>query len=535
MTVVQIFFRCTPIVHLDLKARSIHETGCVVPLVQPKLRMLTLKLIRFIPHHRSRFNLVGWLVFLFILCFSCRKDEFQLPDPVFDGVVRSDFPRLALTTEKQAEMKSKTATPQWVDLTNRMANVIQTGNDQYGFGAFHYATAFAVTNDQKFADKAKQIIFRIIDEPGYCDVTSTYLRAPGCTGQVALAADVLFDQLTDAEKNKIFDYLEVNAKGIIDLQGWSGWGWQDGNPEFKQLNNFYPGHVQTILHYALLAYNYRELARQYYARMVTEELPAAFELMRQELKGGHGAEGTWYDDKMMGHYAEVVLMLRKATNGAVDFGEQYPDVFADYVKSRLYGFQPIVQEGGKPQLYQLPTGDQPAVAGAKVIDLARLHLWLFFDVLKSTSESEAAGFIRYFEENVQFESKGWQREYQLQYLLHYDNTAPAIDYTQNLALSYFSEGKGVAYYRTGWGPDAMTVTIHFSPGQGQRASHWHFGEGAFYIWNNGWQADHLNRVEGNGVRQNTGLMNTLLINGSENSQGHGDARVLYFVMISSWP
>jgi hypothetical protein len=261
---------------------------------------------------------------------------------------------------------------------------------------------------------------------------------------------------------------------------------------------------------------------------VEEELPAALEMMSTELQGGHGAEGTWYDDKLYGHYAEVVLMLREATGGRVDFGKKYANVFADYLKFRLYAFNPVILENGKPQLYHLATGDQPAVAAAKVIDLARLRLWLLMDVLKNTSQPEAAGFVKYFEQEVSFEAKGWQREYQLYYLLHFDPAVPVADYTQQLEHAYLSSGKGVAHYRTGWGSDALTATIHFSPGQGQRNSHWHFGEGAFYIWYKGWQADHLNRVEGNGIRQNTGLMNTLLVNNDESSQGAGDSRVLFF-------
>jgi hypothetical protein len=278
----------------------------------------------------------------------------------------------------------------------------------------------------------------------------------------------------------------------------------------------------------LLAYNHRELARQYYSLVVKDELPKALELMHTEIKGGHGAEGTWYDDKLYGHYAEVVLMLREATNGKVDFGKDYADVFSDYVKFRLYAFNPVIEENGKPQLYHLATGDQPAVADAKVIDLARLRLWLLMDVLKNNPETKAAGYVKHFEQSVNFESKGWQREFQLYYLLHYDPSVTGANYTQELDRTYLSSGKGVAHYRTGWGSDALTATIHFSPGQGQRNSHWHFGEGAFYIWNKGWQADHLNRVEGNGIRQNTGLMNTLLVNSDENSQGAGDSKIVFF-------
>jgi hypothetical protein len=153
---------------------------------------------------------------------------------------------------------------------------------------------------------------------------------------------------------------------------------------------------------------------------------------------------------------------------------------------------------------------------------------LLYDVLKTTDRAEVAGFIRYFEENIDFESKGWQREINLYYLLHFGAEVPSVDFTQALPGTYFAEGKGVAHYRTGWDNEAMALTIHFSPSQGQRNSHWHFGESAFYIWYKGWQADHLNRVGSSGIDQNTALMNTLLINGDENSQGQGDAEVLAF-------
>lgn len=474
---------------------------------------------------------IGYFFFIALSFFTSCKDEepISLPDPVTDGLLNTGHPRMILSEEHLASFKTKLTTPQWNDLVNRMNSMIETGNEEYGFGAIHFAVAYAVTGEQKYADQSKEIIFRIINEPGYCDVTSSYLRAPGCTGQVALASDILFARLTDAEKNKIFDYLEFNAKGIVNLEGWSGWGWQDGNPDYKQLNNYYPGHLQTILHYALLAYNHRELARDYYRLVVEEELPAALDLVSTELKGGHGAEGTWYDDKLMGHYAEVVLMLREATNGNVDFGNDYAGAFADYVTWRMYSIMNSIEENGKQQLYDTPTGDQPAVAEAKVMDLTRLRLWALMAVLKETEHADAAGFIKHFEQTVNFESKGWQREFQLDYLLHYDATVTAVDFTNVLSKSYFSPGKGVAHYRTGWDNDAMNATIHFSPSQGQRNSHWHFGEGAFYIWHKGWQADHLNRVPpGSGVEQNTALMNTLLVNGDVNSQGAGDASVLFF-------
>jgi hypothetical protein len=455
--------------------------------------------------------------------------ESKLPDSVVDEIIKTEFPRIGISAEELDHfVANKVNTPEWSDLIGRMTATVTTGEQQYGFGAFHFAMAYAVTGDVRFKTEAKEKIFRVINEPGYCDVTSSYLRAPDCTGQVALAADILFDELTDAEKITIFDYLEMNARNIVEINNWSGWGWQEGNPDLHYLNNYYPGHLQTILHYALLAYNHRYLARQYYQLVVEEELPAALELMSEELRGGHGAEGTWYDDKLFGHYAEVILMLREATNGRVDFGAQYPEVFADYVKFRLYAFNPVIQEAGTPRLYYLPTGDQPAVAEATLIDLGRLRLWLMMHVLKGTNQQSVAGYIKYFEQNVNFESKGWQREFKLYYLLHYDNSVPIADYTQELSNAYLSSGKGVAHYRTGWGSDDLTATIHFSPGQGQRNSHWAFGEGAFYIWNKGWQADNQNRLDGNGIRQNTGLMNTLLVNGDEESQGQGDSKVLFF-------
>lgn len=437
---------------------------------------------------------------------------------------------MGLTPEKLEHLKTKLETPQWNDLIARMNHSLTTGVPEYGFGAFHFAVAYAVTGNSGFADMAKTVIFRVIDEEGYCPLSSTYLYAPGCTGQVAWAADIILDRLTDAERNRVFDYLETAARDIIEVNGWSGWGWLDGNPHYKEINNYYPGHLQTILNYALLAYEYRESARAYYDLVVKQELPRALEMMSVELAGGHGAEGTWYDDKLFGHYAEVILMLREATEGGVDFGKAYAKVFADYLKFRLYAFNPLlVDENGSARLFHLPTGDQPAVAGAEVIDLSRLRLWLMMDLLKDTSESEVAGYVRHFEENVNYTTKGWQREYQLHWLLHYDGDVASRDYTQQLNRSYLSAGKGVAHYRTGWGTDDLTAAIHFSPGQGQRASHWHFGEGAFYVWYKGWQADHLNRLPGSsGVEQNTGLMNTLLVNRDPNSQGSGDAKVLQF-------
>ena len=473
------------------------------------------------------------LVFLIILfsafLSSCKNNDTQLVvDPVADGELKSTFPRIGFSEEKKEKLESKKNSDQWVDLITRMSNQADGGSEQYGFGAYHFAVAYAVTGEQKYAQTAREMILRVIHEPGYCNLTSTYLRAPGCTGQVAFAADILFSELSDEDKEEIFDYLETAASGIVNLEGWSGWGWQDGNPAFKELNNFYPGHVQTILNYALLAYNHRELARGYYKMIVEEELPRAFDMIREELAGGHGAEGTWYDDKMFGHYAEVVLMLREATQGKVDFGKEYADVFADYATWRLYSVMNRREENGEPQLYDTPTGDQPAVDEAKIIDLARLRLWLFSDVLKDTDRSEVAAYIRYFDENIDFEVKGYQREYQLHYLLHFTDEAGTADFTQVLPAYWYSAGKGVAQYRTGWDENAMAVTIHFSPSQGQRNSHWHFGEGAFYIWYKGWQADHLNRVEGNGIRQFTGLMNTLLVNSNDGTQGRGDARVLAF-------
>lgn len=471
------------------------------------------------------------LLILFIVITSCRdQDPAETPPgPVAGGTLRTDFPRIGLSTEKLQEFQNeRTGTPEWTDIIARMSNMADSGEPDYGFGAFHFAVAFAVTGESKFKTLSKELIFRIIQEPGFCDVTSSYLRAPDCTGQVALAADILFNDLSEAERNTIFDYLETNARNIVEVRNWSGWGWQEGNPAYRQLNNYYPGHLQTILHYALLAYDHRDLAKEYFELVVEEELPAALELITVELKGGHGAEGTWYDDKLFGHYAEVVLMLREATHGQVDFGKEYAHVFADYVKFRLYSFNPVIEENGKPQLYHLATGDQPAVADAKAIDLARLRLWLLRDVLKNTSESDVAGYVRYFEDNVDFEAKGWQREYKLYYLLHYDPSFPTANYMSELPKSFLAEGKGLAHYRTGWNSDALTASIHFSPAQGQRNSHWHFGEGAFYIWYKGWQDDHLNRVDGNGIRQNTGLMNTILVNNDEESQGHGDAHVLAY-------
>lgn len=218
---------------------------------------------------------------------SCKDDDpVSLPDPVTDGLLNTEHPRMILSEEHLTSFKTKLATPQWNDLVNRMNSMIETGNEEYGFGAIHFAIAFAVTQEQKYADQSKEIIFRIINEPGYCDVTSSYLRAPGCTGQVALASDILFAQLTDAEKNEIFNYLEFNAKGIVNIEGWSGWGWQEGNPDYRQLNNYYPGHLQTILHHALLAYNHRELANDYYRLVVEEELPEALDVVTTELKPG---------------------------------------------------------------------------------------------------------------------------------------------------------------------------------------------------------------------------------------------------------
>ncbi|GAB4244424.1 MAG: hypothetical protein Tsb0034_22630 [Ekhidna sp.] len=467
-------------------------------------------------------------IVLLSLTISCSNDDFSLNDPIEDGVLREEFPRIGLPPEKQEEFETKLGTEQWQDLIGRMNAIADGAPDQYGFGAYHFAVAFAITGEQKYANKSKEIIFRVINEPGYCDLTSTYLRAPGCTGQVSFAADIIFDELSDKEKKAIFDYLEAAASGIVNLEGWNGWGWMDGNPVNKEINNFYPGHIQTILNYALLAYNHRELAREYFNMIVNEELPQAFEMIEAEIAGGHGAEGTWYDDKMFGHYAEVVLMLREATDGRVDFGREYADVFADYATWRLYSIMNMRDVNGQPHLYDTPTGDQPAIDEAKVIDLTRLRLWLFSDILKDTDRSDAAGYIRYFEDNVDFEFKGQQREYQLNYLLHYDPSIPSIDFTQALPSHWYSSGKGVAQFRTGWDENAMAATVHFSPSQGQRNSHWHFGEGAFYIWYKGWQADHINRVEGNGIQQYTGLMNTLLVNGNDETQGAGDASVTVF-------
>lgn len=474
-----------------------------------------------------------------LLLFSCKKDPGNsnnnnppddpvIPPPAGGSQVIKDQPRILFTAADLPRLQqAAAASPLWATLRTRMSNHIAGGQPTYGIGPMHYALMYAIEKDNKFATKAIADLFKSFQEDPQGPKGGSYLRASGYALDAAVTADLCGSFLTNQQKKQIYDYLETIAKEIVEVKNWSGWGWLPTNPYFSELNNYHSGHLLAIYCYVVTCYHERTKAQEYFDLIVNNKIPFALESLKSNDKGGAGAEGTHYSAKYQRDLSELLEIVKNSTGGKKNFAKEYPDVFRDIVLWKIYSTMPNITINGEKRLLKVPLGDQPQSAMAEIDDYTGVEVNLYISLIHGVPGLESIiQYARYYNDNSE-----WLYKDALSRTYHYGilaahNITP-VNYQTQLNNYYYAAGKGVVQYRTGWSTSDMVATLHFSPAQGQRGSHWAFKEGEINIWKHGWQGVDLNTISNSGIEQQTDMGNlTLLVDNA--GQNSGDAKVNFF-------
>ncbi len=395
--------------------------------------------------------------------------------------------------------KVKAKAPEWITLKDN----VDEHMDQIDFDRSspeNIALVHLLTRDARYAAGAYRWAKHMMDTRDPRD--GSYLPFGDIMRSIALVLSYCRDALSPAQRAELAGYLDRFTHELWFANKGSGWGLEDAG------NNYHMAFLEgtAFAGYALRAVGHPK-ADEYLA-LVTDRLEregGVIAYLNARAPGGDLHEGANYGQRskqrLFNALSTIASMGGKNYFGASPF-------FAGSVVYALYAIQP-----GNQLLY--PSGDLARSTEMPVSPYDRDYLQMLAYWLP---DGPMRGHAQWLLTNVVPSYDGNEFSFRGAYYkdVIFKLTLPAVP-PSHLPLSYRAAGTDFVNLRSGWGPDATSVTISGTPHVDQ--SHAHHDVGSFTVFKKAWLAVDAASFGTSGLNWDAGSHNMIHVPGHERSGG----------------
>src|SRR5688500_7326012 len=365
------------------------------------------------------------------------------------------------------------------------------GNPGYAFAAGDAAILYRLTQKQAYCDLAVRMVEQQVAEAeaaiaggGKPPISGdSYLEVGPRIADLSLAMDTCKEQIDATQRKRWSDYAEQAVWNVWN-HGSAKWGdrphpwtgWSVDNPG----NNYYYSFVEATMYWALASGS-----SKWMSFLRDKKLPP-LQAYYAKLPGGGSLEGTGYGAAHMRLFS-IYRLWRDATGQ--DLANANPHV-SDSIAYWVHATVPTLDRFA-------PIGDQ---SRNSVPELYDYHRRLVLEARQLTREPAALAMSSWWLDSIAVRqmSGGFNSRYDL--LAAGDGGAPPT------ALSYYAQGTGHLFARTGWDKDAMWVSFVAGP---YNESHAHQDQGSFTLFARDWLVATENIWSHSGIQQGTEVHNVV--------------------------
>jgi hypothetical protein len=311
----------------------------------------------------------------------------------------------------------------------------------------------------------------------------SYLEVGPHIADLALTLHSCANDITAEQRKRWSAYAEQAVWNVWHHEAaqWGGrpypWtGWSVDNPG----NNYYYSFLEATMYWALVS------GSDAWLKDLRERRLPLLKAYYAKLPGGGSQEGTGYGTAQMRLFS-LYRLWRDST------GEDLAGASSHAHDSIAYWTHATV-----PTLDRFaPIGDQ---ARNSVPELYDYHRRLMLEARQLTREPAALAMSSWWLESISVPqmSGGFNSRYDL--LAAGDGGAPPT------ALSYYAQGTGHLFARTGWDKDAMWISFVAGP---YNESHAHQDQGSFTLFARDWLVVSENIWSHSGIQQGTEVHNVV--------------------------
>lgn len=401
---------------------------------------------------------------------------------------------------------SKT-TPEYSALIALVDSELAGGNN-YGFSALDAVVAYRLSGDQRYRELAVSIVDKQVMD---AEVAIAAGNKPAVAGDSyleigpmlsALAQTYQYCSPSDSQRARWKVYADQAVANVWFFQtakwgskAWPGNGWGANDPG----NNYFHSFCLASVMWALASNNTATL--DYLKNNRFPMLGSYFD----NLVGGGSREGTGY-----GLSARTIYEFMAAWR---DSGYAVPASVLRHAKDSVTYWAHATQPGR--DRYS-PIGD---LARESMPYLMEYHVELVMRAAWLAGDAQTRQLAGYWARNVvrtPNNNRTWARRNAL--------FAPATGGADPSSLVYHAAGVGNLFARTGWGSDAVAVTVVAGPFDQSHAAQ---EQGGFTYWNKGFAAVTANIFSRSGINQDVTSRNVLRFSraGGNIGQRRADAGV----------
>ena len=449
------------------------------------------------------------------------------------GGIIPTHPRLAITGAHLASLRAKACyddngnplgacTPS--DDWSQFVAWLNDASAYYKPTAYDFLVAYLVTQEGSFAQRA------ISDaDARAADLTSergdSFLHVYSHVRAVAMTYDILYDQLSAAQRTTYINYLNQVMTELWNPRDnpyytWSGWGTNSPG------NNYYYSFMLATAYTALALYDenpsppslplydntYNDIYEFLQAKMNQQMIP----WLNGYGKGGGWHEGVNYRLGSYMHMFEMFKVLRDAGG---------PNLYQDlnFAKESVY-YQLYIMQPGNEYLY--PGGDLARESSMRISPYDRVVMLFLAEGLRGELEGE---YAQYWLDNVLTSMpSGWAFLFTAEFELYQDQFGRNFG---ELPLGYRAEGRDFVNSRSSWAADAVSASFVSAD---RIESHQHYDQNSFVVYKEGWQAPDASTYSHTGIIQDTDTHNSILVDGRGQRYGAGTGDITKYELTSEY-
>jgi len=366
-----------------------------------------------------------------------------------------------------------------------------SGNPGYAFAASDAALMALLDGNRKYCELAVRMVERQVADAeaaiasgGRPEISGdSYLEVGPMIADLATTLHACPADIDDAQRKRWSAYAEQAVWNVWHPSAaqWGGrphpWsGWSTDNPG----NNYYYSFLEATMYWALAS------GSSTWMRELRERRLPPLKKYFAALPGGGSREGTGYGAAQMRLFG-LYRLWRDST------GEDLAAASAHAHDSIAYWVHATV-----PTLDRFaPIGDQSRNSVPELFDY---HRRLVLEARQLTDQPEALAMSSWWLGHISVPRMGQG------FNSRYDLLPAGKDGAPPAQLSYFAEGTGHLFARSGWDKDAMWLSFTAGP---YDESHAHQEQGSFTLFARDWLAVPENIWSHSGIQQGTEVHNVV--------------------------